>query len=181
MSDFDKAVAFVLDSECVFQKGHHGNFDFVMSENVKGDRGGLTKFGIDHRSHPDVDIENLTLEQAKEIYRTEYWLKGLCDKMPWPVSFAHFDACVNTGIGQAAKFLQRAIGADADGAIGPKTLKALVLACGTRGPVAIAEEIVSSRETFYKKLAADNKEDEKFLDGWLNRVSNLQTKLQNIC
>jgi lysozyme family protein len=174
MSDFEKAVAFVLDHEVVFKKGHYGDWNFVVSENVTGDKGGLTKYGIDKRSHGDVDIENLTLEQAKEIYRVEYWLKGKCDQMPWPVSLAHFDACVNTGLGQAAKFLQRVIGVDSDGAIGPKTLKALIIAAGTRGPVAIAEDIVSSREKFYKQLAAENQDDEEFLDGWLNRVSDLK-------
>jgi lysozyme family protein len=116
----------------------------------------------------------LTLEQSKEIYREEYWLKGKCDQMPWPVSLAHFDACVNTGLGQAAKFLQRVIGVDADGAIGPKTLKALTLAVGTRSPGAIAEDIVSLREKFYKQLASKNEDDKDFLDGWLNRVKDLK-------
>src|SRR6478735_11274468 len=37
-------------------------------ENVPGDPGGPTKYGIDQRSHPDVNIRALTKEQAKAIY-----------------------------------------------------------------------------------------------------------------
>lgn len=177
MSDFEKAVKFVLDHEVVFQKGHYGDWNFVATENVNGDRGGMTRYGIDQRSHKDLDINSLTLEQAKEIYRKDYWLKGKCDQMPWPVSLAHFDACVNTGIGQAAKFLQKIVGTDVDGAIGPKTLKALTLICGTRGPVAIAEDLIEARKAFYKLLAEKNEDDQQFLNGWLNRVENLKKQI----
>jgi lysozyme family protein len=177
VSEFEKAVKFVLDQEVVFQKGHYGDWNFVKTENTKGDRGGMTRYGIDKRSHEDVDIDKLTLEQAKEIYRKDYWLKGKCDQMPWPVSLAHFDACVNTGVGQAAKFLQRVVHTDVDGAVGPNTLKALVYACGVRGPVVVAEELATARKSFYQHLAEQNEDDKEFLDGWLNRVENLKKQI----
>jgi hypothetical protein len=62
-----------------------------------------------------------------DIYLHDYWLAGRCDRMPWPVSLAHFDACVNTGVTQAAKFLQRTVSTRDDGLIGPLTLGALKL------------------------------------------------------
>ena len=40
------------------------------------DPGGETNFGIAKRSHPDVDIKNLTEEGAKEIYYQDYWMKN---------------------------------------------------------------------------------------------------------
>jgi lysozyme family protein len=183
MSDFEKAVQFVLEHEVVFQKGHYNDWNYVRSENVSGDKGGLTKYGIDFRSHKNVDIENLTLEGAKAIYKSDYWLKGHCDKMPWPLCLAHFDACVNTGIGQAAKFLQRAIGVDADGAIGPKSLKALEEALKTKSAVELCQEVIGARKAFYKHLAEQDEDNREFLDGWLNRVADLQKSIdqQNIC
>ena len=39
------------------------------------DPGGETNFGIAKRSHPDVDIENLTEDEAKDIYKEHYWIK----------------------------------------------------------------------------------------------------------
>jgi lysozyme family protein len=38
------------------------------------DPGGETNFGISKRFHPDLDIKNLTPEQAGQIYLTSYWL-----------------------------------------------------------------------------------------------------------
>jgi lysozyme family protein len=37
------------------------------------DPGGATKYGISKRYNPDVDIENLTVDQAKEFYYRRYW------------------------------------------------------------------------------------------------------------
>mgnify|MGYP003149201708 FL=1 len=37
------------------------------------DPGGLTKFGISKRSNPDVDIENLSEDDAVLIYLEKYW------------------------------------------------------------------------------------------------------------
>ncbi len=37
------------------------------------DPGGETNFGVAKRSHPDVDIKNLTKDGAKEIYKEHYW------------------------------------------------------------------------------------------------------------
>lgn len=60
ISRFDKCVEFVLASE--------GGY-----VNDKYDAGGETKFGISKRAYPDLDIINLTIEQAKDIYYKDYW------------------------------------------------------------------------------------------------------------
>jgi lysozyme family protein len=41
--------------------------------NDPADYGGETKYGISKKAHPDVNIKNLTLENAKDIYYREYW------------------------------------------------------------------------------------------------------------
>jgi hypothetical protein len=57
---FNEAVKLVFQHECAFDS--QGN---VKAENVPGDSGGPTKYGIDHASHPDVNIYNLTGDGAK--------------------------------------------------------------------------------------------------------------------
>lgn len=38
------------------------------------DPGRLTKYGISQRAYPDVDIRNLTLDKAKDIYYRDWWV-----------------------------------------------------------------------------------------------------------
>ena len=61
MADFIQAVELVLKHEGGFTPG------------LPNDPGGATNFGISQRAYPDVDIKNLTVEGAKEIYRRDYW------------------------------------------------------------------------------------------------------------
>ena len=65
------------------------------------DPGGTTKYGISQRHHPEVDVENLTEEQAKKIYFEEYWVKAECEKLPWPDCLVHLDTAVNLGVARA--------------------------------------------------------------------------------
>lgn len=173
-NDFEAALDFVFKHECVFERGHYGDFSRVISENVSGDAGGLTKWGIDQRSHPEVDIEGLSKEEAADIYREEYWEANKCQDMPWPVSFAHFDNCVNMGATQAAKLLQRVIGTLDDGKIGPATRLALSVACRVRGAKTVALQVVNKKREFYKSLVEQKPALAKFKDGWLNRTNNLE-------
>lgn len=59
------------------------------------DPGGPTKYGIAGNFHPGLDIKNLTLEQAKEIYYKEYWLPAGCNEAPYPLDICLFDSQVN--------------------------------------------------------------------------------------
>ena len=56
--DFNKIIEKVLK--------HEGGY-----VNDPTDLGGETNYGITKRFYPDVDIKNLTEEQAKEIYKKE--------------------------------------------------------------------------------------------------------------
>lgn len=112
MSSFERAFAFI-------SKWEGGWVDDDQ------DPGGETKYGISKRSYPDIDIASLTREQAKKIYRRDYWLAARCDQLPEPLALVHFDCAVNQGIGRAAMFLQGAVGAAQDGVIGPATLAAV--------------------------------------------------------
>jgi hypothetical protein len=59
------------------------------------DPGGETKYGISKRYNPDIDVKNLTLEQAKKIYLEKYWIPAGCDDVPFPMDICLFDSQVN--------------------------------------------------------------------------------------
>lgn len=65
-----------------------------------------TNFGISAASYPSLDIKNLTRDQAKEIYKRNYW--PIASKFEWPMSLAVFDLAVNGGVGRAQKILDKA-------------------------------------------------------------------------
>ena len=65
------------------------------------DPGGETNFGISKKSYPDLDIKNLTKEQAVEIYKRDYWLATKCDTLPYPLDIIVFDTAVNMGRSRA--------------------------------------------------------------------------------
>lgn len=65
-----------------------------------------TKYGISANAHPGVDIVNLTVEQAKEIYFKDYWGPSGAATLPWPLCLAVFDLAVNGGVGRAQQALK---------------------------------------------------------------------------
>ena len=106
--DFDKAFDRLL--------GHEGKY-----VNDPNDPGGETNWGISKRSYPNLDIKNLTKEQAKAIYYRDFWNRINADKLYDGVAFQAFDFAVNSGIETAVRKLQSAIGAADDGYWGPIT------------------------------------------------------------
>lgn len=89
--------------------------------NDPADPGGETRYGISKRAHPDVDIKSLTLDQAKDIYRRDYWQAASCDSMPERIGHLVFDCAVHHGVKTAIKLLQRALKVADDGEFGPIT------------------------------------------------------------
>ena len=87
------------------------------------DPGGETKWGISRRSYPELDIKNLTQDDAKAIYRRDFWDTCRCDELFPVLAFSLFDCSVNSGCGQAVKLLQQALGVDADGVFGRVTAR----------------------------------------------------------
>lgn len=141
-------------------------------ENVSGDPGGPTKYGIDQRSHPTVNIRALTKEKAREIYRSDYWDPIAGDQLQPRTAWAVMDCAVNCGRMQAVKWLQRALDVTADGRLGPVTL-----AAASEAPDAsVAASVLNQRGQFYQTLGA-KPNFRKFLKGWLNRNEALYRQL----
>ena len=160
---FLKWIDFIFQWECVYDK--KGN---VIFEDDKDDPGGVTKYGIDQRSHPKLDIKNLTKDQALEIYYETYWLGVKADRLPKGVGEVVANIGVNTGKGNASKWLQTALSVNADGVIGEITIKA----ANTSPIKETCEKLLTRLEGFYKSIATGKKA--KFLKGWLNRTSSLR-------
>lgn len=93
--------------------------------NDPADPGGHTKFGISARAYPDLDIGKLTISQASQIYRTDYWAPNDCDELPYWAALCVFDSAVNMGRGSAVKFLQQVAKVSLDGKIGPITKRVI--------------------------------------------------------
>ena len=99
--------------------GHEGGY-----VNDPNDPGGETKWGISKRSYPNLNIRDLTRDQAKEIYRRDFWSKIHADVLPDGVSFQLLDFAINSGIQTAIRYFQRALGVADDGHWGPTSQQA---------------------------------------------------------
>jgi len=120
-------------------------------DNDPDDPGGETHYGIDQRSHPDVDIKHLTQEEARQIYWEDYWVNDRCESHPFPLGEVFFNACVNCGAGRARK----------------------ILANGNPS----ASAFLDNQEAFYQRLADARPTLRKYLKGWLNRTEDLRRVL----
>jgi lysozyme family protein len=134
------------------------------------DRGGETKFGVAVNANPDLNIKRLTWAGAKAVYYDRYWIAGTCERLPARLAVLHFDGCVNHGIGRAKKFLQRAVGAEADGVIGAKTLAAII----EQEHLWICNKVCDLREQFYKDIVEAKPAQARFLKGWLRRIDEMR-------
>jgi lysozyme family protein len=177
-SNFSSSLAFVLRHECVYAAGHDNDSNFVVCEDVPGDTGGLTKYGIDAADHPGVDIRGLTLEEATAIYRDGEWTHCLCDQLPEGVDTAVFDCAVNNGVPVAGILLQRALlargfGVVVDGEVGPATVWAATAAC-VNLKHALIGQLLQLRRNRYADIVLHHPGDARFLKGWLARVDDLE-------
>lgn len=157
------------------------NFEQIITNVLKNegsyvndptDMGGETNFGISKRSYPDVDIKNLTLDQAKTIYKRDFWDKQQYNNIDNIIIAAKiFDLSVNMGASKANILLQRALRSvgrkvNEDGILGIATLTAINKASSTELLAALRSEAAG----YYRSIVVSKKEQSKFLQGWLNRA-----------
>ena len=154
--NFDKCLAMLLK--------HEGGF----VDHPK-DPGGMTNLGVTKavydkwigRESTEEEMRGLTQDDVAPIYRENYWNRLKCDDLPSGLDFCVFDWGVNSGTGRAAKALQKVVGANPDGAIGPKTL-ALI---NKQDPKYMIEEFGKIRQEFYEGLSTFK----TFGKGWSRR------------
>jgi len=122
------------------------------------DSGGETKFGISKRSYPEIDIKNLTIERAMEIYRKNYWDPLKLDNYSLPVALVIFDTAVNMGKETAIVLMKRVKYDPAK-----EELKFIL-------------KYLALREREYTRL----KNFSYFGRGWISRIAKLKEKVLDI-
>lgn len=146
--------------------------------NDPDDRGGETKFGISKRAYPELDIKNLTIEQAKEIYLKDYWQEcGLDAVENYEIAHEIFDTGVNMGVVIAKKIFQKALNylnrnqrdfpdLIVDGIIGRKTILAY-----DRVDKRILLKVLNGLQFMrYTQIVDYDPRQEKYFNGWMKRV-----------
>ncbi|QIB35107.1 glycoside hydrolase family 108 protein [Ancylobacter pratisalsi] len=161
-SSFDEALKRVLV--------HEGGY-----ANHPADPGGATMKGVTQRVYDGWrrrkgtvtrSVRLIEAVEVRAIYRKQYWDGVRADEPPTGLDYCVFDAAVNSGVGQAVKWLQRALGVAADGQIGEVTLAAL----NGRPVVPLIEGVCDRRLAMLKWLTTFR----TFGAGWLRRVGEVR-------
>ena len=131
------------------------------------DRGGETNFGISKRAYPNIDIKNLTVAGAKEIYKRDYWDRVRANEITsQEVASGLFDTAVNMGVRTASKLLQGCIDAHPDGVIGNVSLQKI----NSIDTETLLLRFKISKIARYTYLAKKRPANRKYLLGWINRA-----------
>lgn len=146
------------------------------------DRGGPTKWGItldawcDYVGHPitDYEVRRIDEPQARAFYRQKYIEGPGYDRIgsPFLVGLV-VDAAVNHGPKRATKWLQRAVGAQQDGVLGPLTAQAV----NRRDDIITALNFLSYRVKFYGYLVTRDPSQAVFAHGWNSRAAKWLDRL----
>ncbi len=162
---FDKMIPWVFTDE--------GDYS-----NDPADPGGPTRLGITYidlaryRGIPQKDawpiVKGMDEDECKKIYRKFYWEPLNCDNLPISVDYFIFDSGLHSGIGTAARWLQRAVGATPDGKIGPRTIEL----CEGKAPATLLGDLIARRRAYLKSLPLWR----VYSRGWTNRVNKVQKR-----
>lgn len=139
------------------------------------DPGGETNHGITRttaRAHGYYgSMRTIPMSIVNRIYHRSYWSAVRGDELPTGVDLAVFDFAVNSGPQRATEFLQRAVGVDDDGSIGPVTLAAV----RSNAPVHVVMTLCQERLAWLK----ERKLWPHYGRGWTRRVQSVErTALQ---
>ena len=138
---FLKIIPIILKNEGGFQDNPRDKGNWANGV-LKG-----TNFGISARMYPDLDIKNLTIDQAKEIYFTDYWQKCNLDGIEdLNVAVQILDFAVTSGPYRAIRIAQKCSAAHEDGVMGPASIKAINQA------LCFIERYKNERLKFYSNL-----------------------------
>lgn len=149
--------------------------DFIIVRIERGyandprDNGGETKWGISVKAYPELKgkIKDLTIEEAKKLYRRDYFTPAQVSKYPMKVRLAVLDTAINHGVLGCNRLVQQALNKlgsklEVDGIVGPKTLAAIKKADSLDLLVGLAK----ARQESYRKQS-----DYSWAgNGWENRL-----------
>lgn len=164
LPDYDLINLTKDDQFSVFEKSFQ---EVMLAEggyvNDPKDPGGETCWGISKRAYPNLDIRNLTKEDAKVIYKRDYWDKCGANVLPEGVAVMAVDFAYNSGVSRAVKMLQRCCAMKETGSLDPITL-GKIQASNTED---FMEKYKTVRMNFLQSLSTWS----RFGKGWTNRVN----------
>lgn len=171
---FEEAIAFVLQNE-------GGYVDHPA------DPGGATNHGVSLRflrslkvaegdinldgSVTKADIQALTVDGAKALYRQHWWERYRYTELPEPIQAKLLDLAIWMGPGRAHQLLQQALWATGvkvkiDGVLGPRTRAAVLQA----EVVALLPSLRSEAGGYIRSLAIRRSSFGAFISGWVTRA-----------
>lgn len=156
------------------------NFNFAIKKlmedegyysNDLHDPGGETKYGISKKSYPEIDIKNLTIDEARAIYKKDYWDANRLNEIEdFNLSEKIFSFAVNCGNRQSIKILQYILNKycnleiKEDGILGKETL----LAIKYSDIKVLLPNLILGYVRYYLKI----KNNDRYIEGWVNRIVN---------
>jgi lysozyme family protein len=149
--NYDDSFELVIGHEGGFTKDRRDRGNWTSGVIGVGQLKG-TKYGVSAMSYPDLDIVNLTLDQAKAIYKKDFWDKCRCDELPSGIDYVVFDAAINHGPSRAIKLIQTAVNATPDGILGPNSLSNIQ----KTDPVKAVTEFCVQRMMFFTDISTFN-------------------------
>lgn len=153
------AFPFTIGSEGGYDADPRDRGNWTTGVIGKGELKG-TKYGIASHVYPHLDIKNLTLADAKVIYKRDYAAKVAYDQMPAGVDVSTYDMGINAGTGRSLSLLAKALGATTTSAAA--LAQAATLAADK---VAIIKAFAAKRISFYQLL-----HNPTYIKGWTNRT-----------
>jgi len=150
----------------------------------KNDRGGWTKYGVTRatletfrgRTVIREDVEQLTLSEAKEIYRVFYWEPNGLERIQNPMlAIMLFDQVVNRRASEVIRGLQQVLnesfgmGLKIDGVFGAKTADCL----NTLKPEKLLVKLCIQAQASYFAIVDRSPSQSVFIKGWIARTWRL--------
>lgn len=162
MSSFETTFSRTIGHEGKFQANPKDRGNWTSGKEGVGQLKG-TKWGLAAMTYPDLDIANITIDEAKAIYKRDWWDKLSMERWPNVMQYQMFDAAFNHGTGRANQFLQYAVKAAEDGKIGPNTMAAV----NAMDPNDIVMRFLAKRLRYFTEV----KTWAEFSRGWSLRVA----------
>ena len=101
----------------LFERSVKRTYDFEVDKsrkdghiNYRDTNGTPSVYGVNQMANPDVDVKNLTWDEAKKIYKTRYWDAIGADNMDPKLAHVAYDTAVLAGPARAKKMVAQADG-----------------------------------------------------------------------
>lgn len=177
---FLDAFELVVTSEGKFSKDPNDKGNWTGGEIGVGELMG-TKYGISAKTYGNrmrkmgTCIGALSLADAQQIYKLDFWGRLKCDLLPSIHRAPLFSCAVNCGPKNAIKWYQESLDVEVDGIMGPITIRAAVESPDKQE---ILHKFCELWLAHYDWLVANDKTgtQARFLKGWRSRVEEILKK-----